>query len=55
MELDELKKAFTDKTKEFDEAMEAGRPHEELLSLYKELKELQFAMVKAELDEPVTG
>ena len=55
MELNELKKTFTDKTRELDEAMETGRPQEELLTLYKELKELQFAIVEAELREPVTG
>ena len=54
MELNELKTALTDKTKEFEEAMETGRPRELLLKLYKELKELQFAMVESELKETVT-
>lgn len=54
MELIELKRALTAKTREFEEAMEMGRPRELLLKLYKELKELQFAMVEAELKETVT-
>ena len=54
MKSDELKKALTAKTRELEEAMELCKPQELLLKLYKELKELQFAMVEAEFKEPVT-
>lgn len=54
MESNELKNALTAKTREFEEAMEMSKPRELLLKLYKELKELQFAMFEAELKETVT-
>jgi hypothetical protein len=50
MELNELKKVLKDKTIQFEIAMENGQPHSELLKIYKELKELQYQQLKAELE-----
>ena len=47
----ELKQALKTKTVEFEEAIEAGRPHSELLKIYKELKELQYMIPYAEVSE----
>lgn len=38
---------------EFEVALEAGRPQPELLKIYKELKELQYQKVQAELKTEV--
>lgn len=54
MQPNELKKALKAKTIEFELAMETGKPHSELLKIYKELKELQYQKIQAEL-ETVTG
>ena len=45
----ELREALRSKTVELEIAIETGRPHRELLRIYKELKELQFQLVHAEL------
>jgi hypothetical protein len=45
----ELKVTFKTKCAEFESAMEEGKPHCELLKMYKELKELQYQMVQAQL------
>jgi hypothetical protein len=45
----ELKVTFKTKCAEFESAMEEGKPHSELLKMYKELKELQYQMVQAQL------
>ena len=44
----ELQLAIQAKTIEIQAATEAGKPHEELVKLYKELKELHFLKVQAE-------
>jgi hypothetical protein len=46
----ELREALRNKTLELEIAIETGRPHKELLKIYKQLKELQFQLVKAELE-----
>jgi hypothetical protein len=51
MNLRELKIAYKIKTVELDLAMEHGRPREELLKLYKELKRLQYNICQAELSD----
>ena len=50
MTLDELDKAIQAKAAEIEIVIEAGRPQEELLPIYKELKELHFQKVQAEMD-----
>ena len=45
----ELKATFTMRSIEFEAAMEAGKPHQELLKIYKELKELQYQLIFAQL------
>lgn len=49
MTLKELNEAIKAKTAALEVAQEAGRPEAELLELYKELKELQYQKVQAEL------
>lgn len=39
---------------ELEAAQEAGRPREEIAALYKELKELQFQKVQADLEQSQT-
>jgi len=47
----ELKQALKAKTVEFEAAMEAGKPHSELVKIYRELKELQYKIPYAEVSE----
>ena len=49
MESKEILAAIRTKTIEFEAAMEMGRPHQELLRIYKELKELKYQAVQLEL------
>lgn len=49
MTIKELNEAIKAKTAALEVAQEAGRPEAELLELYKELKELQYQKVQAEL------
>lgn len=51
MELQELKEAIEAKIKEFDIANEVRKDHAEALRIYKELKELQYKKVLAEISE----
>jgi hypothetical protein len=51
MKLNELKKALQSKLVELDVAMELGKPRKELLHLYKELKELQYRLLHAEVTQ----
>jgi hypothetical protein len=44
----ELKKAIRAKTIEFELALAAERPYDELKILYQQLKELQYQLVQAE-------
>lgn len=55
MTLTELKEALRLKTIEFEAAQQAGLPHDDLMSIYRELKELQYQKLQAELapGEPV--
>jgi len=48
----QLKDAITLKTLEFEAAMASGRPHFELMKIYKELKELKYRLVQLENFEP---
>ena len=50
MELTEIKKAIQAKAVELETAMEDGKPHNELLKIYKELKDLQFQQLQAALE-----
>jgi hypothetical protein len=45
----ELKAIIKTKSAELELAMEAGKPHTELLKMYKELKELQYQVFQAQL------
>jgi len=47
--MNELKEAIKAKTLEFETALESGKTPEELLKIYKELKELQYQKVQQEL------
>lgn len=49
MHLNEIKEAIKAKTQQFEIALEMGRPHNELLGIYKELKELQYQKTQKEL------
>jgi hypothetical protein len=49
MKPSELKATLRSKAAEFEMAMQAGTPHAELLKLYKELKELQYQLVHAQI------
>jgi hypothetical protein len=49
MKVNDLKTAIQEKTDQFEEALEGGKPHSELLAIYKELKELKYQLVQAEL------
>lgn len=51
MKLTELTKAIRVKTAELKAAQEAGKPQEELSTLYRELKELQYRKVQASLEQ----
>jgi hypothetical protein len=51
MKANELKILLKLKSAEFERAMEIGTPREELLRLYRELKELQFQIAHKELSE----
>ena len=50
MKPEDIKNAIKAKTAEFEVAMSLGKPHVELRKIYKELKELQFQLVQAELN-----
>lgn len=52
MKQTELMEAIRTKTAELEAAQEAGRPQEEIAALYKELKELQYQKVQADLEQP---
>jgi len=45
----ELKDQLRVKAHEFELAMEAGKPHVELMKSYKELKELQYQILQLEI------
>ena len=64
MEANELKDAIKAKTAQLEEAMEMGRPKDELMKLYNELKQLHFQLVQEDLNNgkqeeliwhPITG
>ena len=50
MTIAELKTAISTKTLEFEAAMEAGKPHHELLAIYKEIKQLQYELTLVGLE-----
>jgi hypothetical protein len=45
----ELRASLKEKTLQLEVALEMGRPHAELIALYKELKELQYQLAFADL------
>jgi hypothetical protein len=51
MELLELRAALKIAVLEFETALVDGKPHSELLIMYKHLKELQYQIVQAEVNE----
>jgi hypothetical protein len=51
MKPNELKETIAIKTAELQLAIDLERPYAEQSKLYKELKELQFTLVQAELQE----
>jgi hypothetical protein len=51
MTLSLLKQALKAKTVEFEEAIKNEKSHQELKNIYKELKELQYQIVLAEINE----
>jgi len=51
MEHQELITALRLKTVEFETAMETGRPREELMRIYKELKVLRYKILEAEIEK----
>ena len=54
MNLTELKVTIEAKTPAFEIALQSQRPYLELQELYKELKELRYQLVQAELNESLT-
>jgi hypothetical protein len=48
MDLIKLQEAIQAKTAEFEKAKQLGKPPDELLTIYKELKELQYQKVLAD-------
>jgi hypothetical protein len=48
MDLIKLQEALEAKTAEFETAKQSGKPPDELLTIYKELKELQYQKVLAD-------
>lgn len=51
MNVTELDKAIQIKTIELEAAQQVGKSHHELAKLYRELKELRYQRVQAELKE----
>lgn len=51
MKPEELKQAIQAKTLAFEAALETQQAHTQLRQLYKELKELKYQLVQAELKE----
>ena len=51
MEQNEIKNALRIKSVEWEMAFEMGKSYQELLQIYKEIKELQYDLVKAQLNE----
>ena len=51
MKPNELKAALQIKGLEWEAAMETGRSHRDLLTIYKEIKELQYRLLVAEMEE----
>lgn len=54
MKQTDLSEAIRTKTAELAVAQEAGRPQEVIAALYKELKELQYLKVQADLEQADT-
>jgi ribosomal 50S subunit-associated protein YjgA (DUF615 family) len=51
----ELKDAIQNKMNELEVAMELGKPHHELLKLYRQLKELQYQKTILEASKPASN
>ena len=49
--LNELKTAVVAKTIQLEALIESGKPQSEIMAIYKELKELKFRIVQAEIAE----
>jgi hypothetical protein len=48
MELKQLKALIKDKSAEFEEAIQAKKPHTELLQIYKEIKKIAYQITLKE-------
>ena len=51
MELQDIRAELSVTTIEFEQAMEAGLPHSELIKLYKKIKELQYQLIMLQVKE----
>ena len=49
--LHELKKAMDAKLTSLEVSIECGKPQSEILAIYKELKELKYRMIQAQLKD----
>jgi hypothetical protein len=54
MHSDDLKRAIKAKAMELELAIELEKPNNMLLQIYKELKELRYCLIQAELTSEVT-
>ena len=48
MELQQLKLLIKTKSKEFEQAIQQGKQHSELLQIYKEIKQIAFEIAQKE-------
>ena len=53
MNINSLKRLLRIKTLQLEMAIQSGKSHEELLVLYKELKNLQYELLQAKLTEEI--
>jgi len=51
MELQDIRAELSVTTIEFEQAMEAGLPHSELIKIYKKIKELQYQLIMLQVKE----
>ena len=51
MKQHDLKTALQKKSVELEAAMETGKPYKEILQIYKEIKDLQYKLLVAQLEE----
>ena len=51
MKLQEIKAELSVKSIEFEQAMNAGLPHTELIKIYRSIKELQYQLIMEQVKE----